>query len=84
VVYSSANKPGLLRQVPHHLGPELPPAGAGGPVEVRLGEIVFEVVDEAGGEVEVIPDHLHLVVEVPPAVALSRLVQSSKSHSSEV
>lgn len=44
-----------------------------------MKEIVAEVVAEARGEVievEVMPDHVHLLVEVPPAVALSKLVQS--------
>ena len=54
-----------------------------GLVEARLKEIVVEVVDEAGGEVievEVMADHVHLLVEVPPAVGLSRLLQSLKVH----
>jgi putative transposase len=58
-----------------------------GRVEVRLKQIVAQVVDEAGGqviEVEVMPDHVHLLVEVPPTVALSRLVQSLKGRSSKV
>jgi putative transposase len=44
-----------------------------GRVKCRLKEIIAEVVVEAGGEVievEVMPDHVHLLVEVPPAVAL--------------
>jgi len=56
-----------------------------GRAEVRLKEIIFEVIDEAGGEVievEVMPDHVHLLVEVPPAVALSKLVQKVKGRSS--
>jgi len=58
-----------------------------GLVEARLKEIIFEVVDEAGGEVievEVMPDHVHLLVEVPPVVALSRLVQKLKGRSSRL
>ncbi len=46
-----------------------------GRVEVRLKEIIAEVIADAGGqviEVEVMPDHVLLLVEVPPAVALSR------------
>jgi len=56
-----------------------------GPVEARLKEIVAEVVAEAGGEVievEVMPDHVHLLVEVPPAVA--QLVQKLKGCSSRM
>jgi putative transposase len=58
-----------------------------GCVEVRLKEIIAEVVAEANGEVievEVMPDHVHLLVEVPPAVPLSKLVQSLKGRSSRL
>ncbi len=49
-----------------------------GRVEERLKEILAEVAGEVGAEiieVEVMPDHVHLLVEVPPAVARSRFVQ---------
>lgn len=55
-----------------------------GPVAARLKEIIGSVVAECGGEVievEVMPDHVHLLVEVPPAIALSGLVQRLKGHS---
>ncbi len=58
-----------------------------GRVEVRLKEIVAEVVAEANGEVievEVMPDHVHLLVEVPPAVPLSKLAQKLKGRSSRL
>jgi putative transposase len=58
-----------------------------GPVETRLKEIVSQVVAEAGGEVievEVMPDHVHLLAEVPPTVPLSRLMQTLKGRSSRV
>ena len=57
----------------------------GGPVEARLKEIIFGVVAEVGAEVievEVMPDHVHLLVEVPPVVPLSKLVQKLKGRSS--
>jgi putative transposase len=56
-----------------------------GPVAERLKEIIAEVAGEVGAEVlevEVMPDHVHLLVEVPPAVALSRFVQLLKGRSS--
>ena len=59
----------------------------GGQVEVRLKEIIAEVVDEAGGEVievEVILDRVHLLVEVPPVVPVSKLAQKLKGRSSRV
>ncbi len=58
-----------------------------GPVEVRLGEIVGAAVAEHGGtviETEVMPDHVHLLAEIPPAVALSGFVQRSKGRSARV
>ena len=58
-----------------------------GRVGVRLEEIIVEVVAEAGGEViemEVMPDHVHLLAGVPPAVALSELVQKPKGPSSRM
>ncbi len=45
------------------------------------------MVDEAGGqviEVEVMADHVHLLVEVPPTMPLSSLVQSLKGRSSRM
>ncbi len=58
-----------------------------GQVEVRLKEIVAEVVAEARGEVievEVMPNHAHLLAEVPPVVVLSKLVQKLKGRSSRL
>ena len=58
-----------------------------GPVERRLKEIIAEVVVEFDGvviEVETMPDHVHLLVEVPPQVAPSRLVQILKGRSSRL
>lgn len=57
----------------------------GGKIEVRLKQIVGEVVEEVGGEVievEVMPDHVHLLMEVPPTVHMSELVQQLKGRSS--
>jgi putative transposase len=56
-----------------------------GAVASRLAAIVREVVAEHHGTMiglEVIPDHAHLLVEVPPAVPLSRLVQLLNGRSS--
>jgi REP-associated tyrosine transposase len=55
-----------------------------GVVAARLEGIVRAVVAEHDGEVfglEVMPDHVHLLVEVSPAVALSRFVQALKGCS---
>ncbi|MHB1536068.1 MAG: IS200/IS605 family transposase [Acidimicrobiales bacterium] len=61
-----------------------------GRVETRLKQIVAQVVDEAGGQVIEVEVNcsagatVHLLVEVPPTVALSKLVQSLKGRSSRV
>jgi putative transposase len=58
-----------------------------GQVEMRLKEIIAEVVAELSGnviEVEVMPDHVHLLVEFPPAVALSKALQLLKGRSSRL
>lgn len=56
-----------------------------GLIQARLKQIIGEVVDEFGGmviEVETMPDHVHLLVELPPQVAVSKLVQILKGRSS--
>lgn len=58
-----------------------------GPFQTRLKQIIAEVVAEFGGmviEVETMPDHVHLLVELPPQVAVSKLVQILKGRSSRV
>ncbi len=58
-----------------------------GGVGVRLREIVAEVAAEHGAEVigvEVMADHVHLLVEVPPTVALSVFVKALKGRSSRL
>jgi len=56
-----------------------------GPIQTRLKQIIAEVVAELGGMVigvETMPDHVHLLVELPPQVAVSKLVQILKGRSS--
>lgn len=56
-------------------------------VDERLKEIISQVVTDCDGEVievEVMPDHVHLLVEVPPTVALPILMQSLKGRPSRV
>lgn len=57
----------------------------GGAAELRLKQIIDGVVAEFGGmviEVETMPDHVHLLVELPPQVAVSKLVQTLRGRSS--
>jgi putative transposase len=57
----------------------------GGAAVRRLKQIIDEVVCEFGGmviEVETMPDHVHLLVELPRQVAVSKLVQIVHGRSS--
>jgi putative transposase len=59
----------------------------GGRLAERLKEIIREVVDDKGAwlvELEVMPDHVHLVVEVDPQFGVHRLVKAIKGRSSGV
>ncbi len=56
-------------------------------VDVRLKEIIGDVCAEFDVEmieVEVMADHVHLLVEVPPQVPIPRLVKSLKGRSSRL
>ena len=56
----------------------------GGRIEERLKELIREVVDEKGAwlvEMEVMPDHVHLLVEVDPQYGIHRLVKAIKGRS---
>ena len=48
-------------------------------VKVIIGDVAAEVI-----EVEVMPDHVHLLAEVPPTVPLSRFVGLAKGRSSRL
>ncbi len=56
-------------------------------MEQRLKEIICEVVAEKGAwlvELETMPDHVHLLVEVDPQYGVHRLVKAVKGRSSRV
>ena len=58
-----------------------------GGVDARLKAIIAEVGAEVGAEVieiEVMPDHVHLLAELPPTVPLSELVRLLKGRSSRL
>ena len=87
VAYRSTNK--AVYSAKFHLiwCPRYPKPVLVGTVAARLVEIIAGMVAEVGGqviEVEVVPDHVHLLVEVPPTVPLSKLVQSLKGRSSRL
>jgi putative transposase len=59
----------------------------GGRCEVRLKEIICEVIEEKGAwliELEVMPDHVQLLVEVDPRYGVHRLVKAVKGRSSRL
>lgn len=59
----------------------------GGRMEVRLKEIIAEVISEKGAwlvEMETMPDHVHLLVEVDPQFGVHKLVKAIKGRSSRV
>jgi putative transposase len=56
-----------------------------GDVEARLKEVIADTIVESGAwlvELEVMPDHVHLLVEVDPQFGISRLVRIIKGKSS--
>ena len=56
-------------------------------VDTRLKEIIQQVCTECASEIftlEVMPDHVHLLVEVDPQYGIHRLVRSIKGRSSRL
>ena len=56
-----------------------------GDVAVRLGEICGAVADELGFDIiamEVMPDHVHMLVEVDPQLGVHKAVKRMKGRSS--
>ncbi|MEV8514151.1 IS200/IS605 family transposase [Dactylosporangium sp. NPDC051484] len=59
----------------------------GGRIEERLKQLVREVVEERGAwlaALEVMPDHVHLLVEVDPQYGVHKLVKAIKGRTSRV
>ncbi|MEV7970105.1 IS200/IS605 family transposase [Sphaerisporangium sp. NPDC088356] len=59
----------------------------GGRIEERLKQLIGEVIEEKGAwlvELEVMPDHVHLLVEVDPQFGIHKLVKAIKGRSSRV
>ena len=56
-------------------------------VDVRLKEIIQDVANECRSEIlelEVMPDHVHLLVEVDPQFGIHRLIKLMKGRSSKL
>ena len=59
----------------------------GGRMEARLKEVIAEVIAEKGAwliELETMPDHVHLLVEVDPQFGIHKLVKAMKGRSSRL
>ena len=59
----------------------------GGRMEARLKEIIAEVIAEKGAwlvQLQTMPDHVHLLVEVDPQLGIHKLVKAIKARSSRV
>jgi putative transposase len=59
----------------------------GGEMEERLQQMIREVVEEKGAwlvELETMPDHVHLLVEVDPQYGIHKLVKAIKGRTSRV
>ena len=56
-------------------------------VDDRLKDIIFTASQELGAEVhqvEVMPNHVHLLVEVDPQLGIHRLIKTLKGRSSRI
>ena len=57
------------------------------PIDGRLKEIIEEVCADTGSELiemEVMPDHVHLLLECDPQFGINRLLRSIKGRSSHI
>ena len=58
-----------------------------GPIETRLKEIIGQVCQQCQAEVEeleIMPDHVHLLVSVDPQLGIHRLMKLIKGRSSRL
>ncbi|MEQ4717280.1 IS200/IS605 family transposase [Nonomuraea sp. B19D2] len=59
----------------------------GGRIETRLKELICKVIEEKGAwlvGLEVMPDHVHLLVEADPQFGIHKPVKAIKGRSSRV
>lgn len=64
-----------------------PISGDPGPVDERLAEIIREWAEETGSEIaglEIMPDHVHLLVSVDPQYGIGKFVRMAKGRSSRL
>ena len=64
-----------------------PIAGDPGPVDERLAEIIRGWAEETSSEIaglEIMPDHVHLLVSVDPQYGIGKFVRMAKGRSSKL
>jgi putative transposase len=89
VVVTLRSNSNVVFQCAYHVVwcPKYRRAVLGGRTEERLKEIVREVVAEKGAwliTLAVMPDHVHVLVEVDPQYGIHRLVKAIKGRSSRL
>ena len=56
-------------------------------IDVRTKELIYEICEQIGVEIielEVMPDHVHLLLEVDPQLGIHRAVKRIKGYTSKV
>ena len=70
----------------NHPGLETPPlSGDPGPVDERLKEIIGQLAEETGTiiqEIEVMPDHVHMIISVDPQYDVGKFIRLAKGRTS--
>ena len=67
--------------------PQISATGLSSGRDERLKEIIHQVTEERSVEViemEVMPDHVHLLVEVDPQYGIHKFVKQAKGQSSRI
>ena len=58
-----------------------------GPIEVRLKELIKEICEELQSELielEIMPDHVHLLIEVDPQLGVHKVIKTIKGKTSRL
>lgn len=58
-----------------------------GDIELRLKELIVSICAERQAEIiemEIMPDHVHLLVEVDPQYGVHKLIKAIKGHTSRI
>ena len=72
-------------QIPHSLCTQVSEKGIFGEKKVEIGKILRQLCEWKGIkiiEAEICPDHVHMLLEIPPKIAVSSFVGYLKGKSS--